>query len=234
MKTALVTGGSRGIGAACAESLAQDGYSVVITYLHSGDSALRLAEKLGGWAIKCDVSDPESVKRMFEAVPRVDTLVCCAGIARTGLITDLTPEEWRELFAVNVDGVFHCVRGALPYMIHEKAGCIITMSSIWGITGASCEAAYSSAKAAVIGLSKALAHELGPSGIRVNCVAPGVIDTDMNKNLTPADMDALRDETPLGVIGRPEDVSGLVSFLASDRARFITGQVISPNGGFVI
>ena len=234
MKTALITGGSRGIGAACAVALARDGYNVIVNYLHSDEKAARLAESIGGRAVKCDVADHEAVERMFGEIPPVDLLVCCAGISETGLITDITPARWRELFAVNVDGVYNCVRCALPHMIHEKSGCIVTVSSIWGIVGASCEVAYSATKAAVIGLTKALAQELGPSNIRVNCVAPGVIDTDMNRHLTASDMAALRDETPLGVIGQPEDVAETVSFLASDKAKFITGQVISPNGGFVV
>ncbi|MBQ6540371.1 MAG: 3-oxoacyl-ACP reductase FabG [Oscillospiraceae bacterium] len=234
MKTALITGGSRGIGAACAKALQRDGYDVVITYLNSGDAAADLAMELGCRAVRCDVADSGRVKEMFDLIGPVDILVCCAGISITGLFTDVTPEEWRRIFAVNVDGTYNCIRCALPHMIHEKAGSIVTVSSIWGITGASCEAAYSATKAAIIGLTKALAKELGPSNITVNCVAPGVIDTDMNKHLTAKDIDALKDETPLGVIGTPEDIAETVSFLVSPKARFITGQVISPNGGIVI
>ncbi len=234
MKTALITGGSRGIGAACAKALQRDGYDVVITYLNSGDAAADLAMELGCRAVRCDVADSGRVKEMFDLIGPVDILVCCAGISITGLFTDVTPEEWRRIFAVNVDGTYNCIRSALPHMIHEKAGSIVTVSSIWGITGASCEAAYSATKAAIIGLSKALAKELGPSHITVNCVAPGVIDTDMNKHLTDDDLDALKDETPLGVIGTPEDIAETVSFLVSPKARFITGQVISPNGGILI
>lgn len=234
MKTALVTGASRGIGAACARTLHRDGYNVIINYNNSKDAALALANELGCKAIRCDVSDYSQVKTMFDEIGSVDVLVCCAGISKNGLFSDVTPKEWRELFAVNVDGTYNCIQHALPHMIHEKAGSIVTVSSVWGITGASCEVAYSATKAAIIGLTKALAKELGPSGITVNCVAPGVIDTDMNKNLSPEDMAALADETPLGVIGSPEDVAETVSFLVSPKARFITGQIISPNGGFLI
>ena len=234
MKNALVTGSSRGIGAACAKALHRDGYNVIINYNNSENAALALAKELGCKAIRCDVSDYEQVKKMFDEIGGIDILVCCAGISVTGLFSDVTPEQWRRLFSINVDGVYNCIQQALPHMIHEKAGTIVTMSSIWGITGASCEVAYSATKAAVIGLTKALAKELGPSGITVNCVAPGVIDTDMNKNLSPEDMAALAEETPLGITGKPEDVAETVSFLVSDKARFITGQVISPNGGFLI
>lgn len=234
MKNALVTGSSRGIGAACAKALHRDGYNVIINYNNSENAALSLAKELGCKAIRCDVSDYEQVKKMFDEIGGIDILVCCAGISVTGLFSDVTPEQWRRLFSINVDGVYNCIQQTLPHMIHEKAGTIVTMSSIWGITGASCEVAYSATKAAVIGLTKALAKELGPSGITVNCVAPGVIDTDMNKNLSPEDMAALAEETPLGITGKPEDVAETVSFLVSDKARFITGQVISPNGGFLI
>jgi 3-oxoacyl-[acyl-carrier protein] reductase len=234
MKTALITGASRGIGAACARALRRDGYDVVINYLSSEDRAKSLAMELGCRAVRCDVADRDEVDAMFREIGAVDILVCCAGISITGLFSDVTPDEWRRIFAVNVDGAYNCIQAALPHMIHEKAGSIVTVSSIWGITGASCEAAYSATKAAIIGLTKALAKELGPSGITVNCVAPGVIDTDMNKNLTPEDMESLKYETPLGMIGAPSDVAESVAFLVSPRARFITGQVLSPNGGFLI
>ena len=234
MKKALITGASRGIGAACARALAEDGYHVYINYHKSEAAAEKLAFDLGGIAVQTDVSDPAAVAEMFSAIGPVDLLVCNAGIAFSGLFSDITPEIWRKIFAVNVDGVYNCCRCALPHMIHEKAGNIITMSSIWGVTGASCETAYSAAKAAVIGLTKALAKEVGPSGIRVNCVAPGVIDTDMNAALSSEDMAALREETPLGCIGAPADVANAVRYLASDESRFITGQVLGVNGGFLI
>lgn len=234
MKTALITGSSRGIGAACARALKRDGFDVVISYKDSREKAETLAGELDCRFVQCDVADHKQVEKMFRTVGNVDVLICCAGISRTGLFSDVTPEEWREIFSVNVDGTYNCIRAALPHMIHEKAGSIVTVSSIWGITGASCEVAYSATKAAIIGLTKALAKELGPSRINVNCVAPGVIDTDMNRHLSFEAMADLIDETPLGVIGKPEDVAETVAFLVSPRARFITGQVISPNGGILI
>jgi 3-oxoacyl-[acyl-carrier protein] reductase len=234
MKTALITGGSRGIGAACARELARQGCRVVINYVNSREKAEALAAELGGIAVQADVSDRAQAERMFQTVGDVDILVNNAGIARQELFTDISPETWRRIFAVNVDGAFNCCQLALPHMIHEKRGKIINISSMWGITGGSCETAYSASKAAIIGLTKALAKELGPSGIQVNCVAPGVIDTDMNNNLTAEDMEALRQETPAGRIGAPEDVAAAVAFLASAGGDFITGQVISVDGGMVI
>ena len=234
MKKALITGASRGIGAACARKFAAAGFDVVINYNNSERAARALAEETGGEAIRADVSDLKQVESMFRKTGHVDVLVCNAGIAFQSLFTDITPEAWRKVFAVNVDGVYNCCRCAVPSMIHEKSGRIITLSSIWGITGASCESAYSSAKAAVIGLTKSLAKELGPSGITVNCVAPGVIATEMNRSLPDDVLEALRGETPLGVLGSPADIANAVLFLASKSSGFITGQVISPNGGFLI
>lgn len=233
-KTALVTGGARGIGAAICRALAADGWDVQIHYHTSEQAARALAAELGGIAIRADVRDFAAVEAMFRTAGPVDLLVNNAGVAAYGLFTDMSSAEWRNLFAVNVDGVFHCTRRALPHMIREKRGGIINVASIWGITGASCEAAYAAAKAAVIGLSKSLAKELGPSGIRVNCIAPGAIQTEMLAALTPEDSAEIRRETPLGTLGSPEDVAHLVAYLASDRARFVTGQVVSPNGGLVI
>lgn len=233
-KKALITGASRGIGAACAEKLHRDGFEIVINYNRSEKEAKALAEKLGGVAVKADVSNRDQVEKLFAAAGGVDVLVCNAGIARQQMFCDITESGWRDMFAVNVDGIFHCCQCALPYMINQKSGRIVTISSVWGITGASCESAYSAAKAAVIGLTKALAKELGPSGICVNCVAPGVIQTDMNSTLDEGVLDMLREETPLGVLGTPEDIAETVAFLASPGAKFITGQVLSPNGGFVI
>ena len=233
-KTALVTGASRGIGAACVRLLAAEGYRIAINYLHSETAALALAAETGGIPIRCDVADRAQVEAMFRSIGNVDVLICNAGIAAQNLFTDMTAEEWRRLFAVNVDGVYHCCQCALPGMIHKKAGSIVTVSSIWGLTGASCEVAYSASKAAVIGFTKALAKELGPSGIRINCVAPGVIDTEMNCTLTDDVREELSQETPLGRMGTAEEVASAVCFLASDKASFITGQVLSPNGGFII
>ena len=233
-KTALVTGASRGIGEACAKALASDGYRVIINYNQSEQRAFDLARELGGIAVRADVSDAAQVEKMFEAAGDIDVLVCNAGISLTKLFTDTTTQEWDRIFDVNVTGTASCCRHAAKSMIRKKSGSIITMSSIWGITGASCEVAYSSTKAAIIGFTKALAKELGPSGIRVNCVAPGVINTDMNSGLSKADIDALTYDIPLGTIGTPEDVASVVSFLASDKAAYITGQVIGVNGGFLI
>ena len=242
-RTALITGASRGIGAATARRLARAGYAVAVNYCRSEDRALALVEELReaghtAMAVHADVSDPDQVGDMVDNVLdkfcQLDILVCNAGRSWVGLLGDMTPEEWRELFAVNLDSVFYCCKAVMPHMIHRKRGKIITISSMWGQVGASCEAAYSASKAGVIGLTKALAKELGPSGITVNCVAPGVVDTEMNQNLTAEDLDALRQETPLERIGMAEDVAESVLFLASEGADFITGQVICPNGGLII
>lgn len=237
-KVVLITGGSRGIGAATARRFAAGGCKVVINYHRSQAQAEALAAEIGGWAVQADVADPVQVGRMVDNVLdkfcQLDILVCNAGIARQQLFTDVSDEDWRTLFRTNVDGTFYCCRAALPHFIHRKAGKIVTMSSMWGLTGGSCEVAYSATKAAVIGLTKALAKEVGPSGITVNCVAPGVIETEMNANLTAEDLEALRQETPLETIGRAEDVAESVFFLTSEGARFITGQVLSPNGGILI
>jgi len=233
-KTALVTGGARGIGAAICRALAEAGWDLQINYHTSEQEAHALAAELGAAAFRADVRDVAAVRAMFRAAGPIDLLVNNAGIAAYGLFTETTPETWRALFHVNVDGVFHCTQCALPHMLREKQGGIVNIASIWGITGASCEAAYAGTKAAVIGLTKSLAKELGPSGIRVNCIAPGAIDTDMLEHLSPEELIALRAETPLGTVGTPEDVAHLVAFLASQKARFLTGQVISPNGGLWI
>ena len=242
-RTALITGASRGIGAATARRLARAGYAVAVNYCRSEERALALVEELReaghtAMAVHADVSDPDQVGNMVDNVLdkfcQLDILVCNAGRSWVGLLGDMTPEEWRELFAVNLDSVFYCCKAVMPHMIHRKRGKIITISSMWGQVGASLEAAYSASKAGVIGLTKALAKELGPSGITVNCVAPGVVDTEMNQNLTAEDLDALRQETPLERIGRAEDVAESVLFLASEGADFITGQVICPNGGLII
>lgn len=242
-KSVLITGASRGIGAACARRFASAGYAVAVNYHRSEGAALALAEEIeaaGGraLAVEADVADPGAVRKMVDNVLdkfcQLDILVCNAGVASQGLLSDVSDGEWRRIFGVNVDGVFHCCRAAIPHFVHRKAGKIVTVSSMWGIAGGSCEAAYSASKAAVIGLTKALAKELGPSGITVNCVAPGVIGTEMNGSLTPADLEALREETPLERLGTPEDVAESVFFLASEAGSFYTGQVLCPNGGILI
>ena len=234
MKKALVTGASRGIGEAIARALARDGYAVFINYLHSREKAEALAAELGGRAVCADVADFDAVQRMYDEIGDVNVLVCNAGISEYGLLTDLTSERWRRVFAVNVDGPFNCIRRALPAMIREKSGAIVTLSSVWGVHGASCEAAYSASKAAVIGLTRSLAKEVGPSGVRVNCIAPGVVDTDMMAGFSDADRAVLCDETPLCRLGTPEEIAELAAFLVSDRARFITGQVVGVDGGFAL
>ncbi len=237
--TVLITGASRGIGAAAARLFAQKGWQVAANYCQSEQEARTLAASRPGiLAVQADVADRGQVDEMIGEVLRqfghIDVLINNAGIAQQKLFTDVTEAEWERLFSVNVTGIFHCCQAVLPGMIRRQRGKILNLSSIWGMTGASCEVVYSAAKAAVIGLSKALAKEVGPSGITVNCVAPGVIDTDMNAALDDETRAGLREETPLGVLGRPEDVANLLFFLASEQADFITGQVISPNGGFVI
>ena len=243
MRYVLLTGGSRGIGAAAARLFAQKGWGVAVGYDKSEAKAAELSQELArlgvpAMAVRVDVADEGQVRRMVDIVLeefcQLDILVCCAGISHEGLISQIDGEQWRRLFAVNVDGVHHCCRAVLPHMLGRKSGSIVTVSSMWGQVGASCEAAYSATKGAVIAYTKALAKELGPSNIRVNCVAPGVIDTDMNANLTQSDMVALADETPLGRIGSPKEAAAAIAFLASDEASFITGQVLAPNGGFVI
>ena len=242
-KIALVTGGSRGIGAACVRAFAEDGYAVAFLYNRSADGAEALVQTLRAEgrdvsAFRCDVSDPQQVKtvlaEILRAYRRIDALVNCAGIAHIGLITDMTEDEWDRLFAVNVRSVFCVTKSVLPGMISRQAGVIVNVSSMWGEVGASCEAAYSATKAAIIGLTKALAKEAGPSGVRVNCVTPGVIDTDMNAQLTDEDRAALADETPLGRIGTAEEVAQTILFLCGEGAAFITGQVLGVSGGLVI
>jgi len=243
-KSALLTGASRGIGAAAALSFARHGWQVVVNYLRSEEQALAVCRQInaaGGSAlpVQADVSRPEQAKTLVEtsvaAFGGLDALVCNAGIALPQmLLTDVTDDQWRSLFAADVDGVFYPVRAALPYFVRQKSGSIVTISSMWGQVGGSCEVAYSAAKGAVIAFTKALAKEVGPSGIRVNCVCPGVIQTEMNGHLSSEDLEALRLETPLETLGRPEDVAETVRFLCSEEARFITGQVIGVNGGMVI
>jgi len=233
LKTVLITGGSRGIGAATAALFSKNGYRVIINYNKSEKEALELAEKIGGLAIKADISDYVQVQKMFESAGNVDILINNAGIAQQKLFTDISFEEWHRMLDVNLSGVFYCCKCALPYMINQKAGCIINISSMWGICGASCEVHYSAAKSGVIGLTKALAKEVGPSGITVNCIAPGMIDTEMNSMLDDETKALVMEETPLGITGTVEDIAQCALYLAQN-GRFITGQVLSPNGGLVI
>lgn len=242
-KTVLITGASRGIGRATAIAFAKAGWRVGIGFHRSETEAKALEVELTATgadvlALQADVADREQVFAMVRQAQQhfgfIDALICNAGIARQQLFSDVTEEDWRHMMGVTLDGAFHCVQAVLPDMIHQKAGCILLVSSIWGMVGASCEVAYSTAKAGLIGMTKALAKELGPSHIRVNCVAPGVIDTDMNALLNETTLEELAEETPLGRIGTPDDIARSLLFLAGENAAFITGQVLSPNGGIVI
>lgn len=242
-KIAFVTGGSRGIGKACVKRLCEDGFSVIFTCKQNISSAKEFCADLrnNGYdaeVVCCDCSDREKVFALAVDIlrhyHRIDVVVNNAGISRFNLFTDITEEEWNTMFSVNVNGVFNTIQAFLPQMLSQKSGSIINISSMWGQVGASCEVAYSATKGAIDAMTKALAKELGPSGIRVNAVAPGVIDTDMNRHLDDIAMDELKDETPLERIGDPEDIANAVSFLASDRASFITGQILGVNGGFII
>ena len=232
MKTVVITGGSRGIGAAAVEAFAQKGDRVFFLYEKEHDAAKAVAEKTGATPICCDVADYEGVKKAFSQIPDVDILICNAGICDYGLMSQMEEATWDRIFDVNVKGMYTCINAAMSAFLKKQAGCIITVSSMWGITGASCEAAYSATKGAVIALTKALAQELGPSGIRVNCVAPGVIQTDMCASVSPETMEELRQQTPVGRNGVPADIAHAFLYLAD--AEFVTGQVLSVNGGIVI
>lgn len=242
-KTVLITGAAKGIGSAIASLFAEEGYQVVIHYNTSKDQALALSQTLSKKGFSCqtvqaDVTIRSQVDAMMafciQHYGGIDVLINNAGIAETALFTQISESSWSQMMAVNINGVFHCTQSALPYMLDQKQGKIIQISSIWGMVGASCEVHYSTAKAAVIGMTKALAKELGPSGIQVNCIAPGVIETDMMAGYSEETLKALKEQTPLGVIGKGIDIARCALFLASDGGNFITGQVLSPNGGFVI
>ena len=235
----LISGGDRGIGAAAARAFWQAGYRVAVLYHTHAEAAAALEKELPGLlAVQCDVASRASCEVAFhtveQAVGHVDVLVSNAGIAQQKLFTDITPEEWQHMLDVNLSGAFHLCQLALPGMIRRKAGRILTVSSMWGQTGGSCEVHYSAAKAGLIGLTKALAKEEGPSGITVNCVAPGVIDTDMMAAFTAEDKAALAEETPVGRLGSADEVAQLLVFLAGEGAGYITGQVFGVNGGLVI
>lgn len=240
-KTVLITGASRGIGAATVRRFAQAGYQVAVNYFRSEKQALALCEELGDSAlpVRADVSNSAQANTMVDTVIKhfghLDALVCNAGIALpNGLIQDCTDEDWARVFKVNVNGVFFPVRAVLPHMIRQQAGRIITISSMWGQVGGACEVAYSAAKGAVVAFTKALAKEIGPSHITANCIAPGVIQTDMLNPIPQETLDWLAEDTPLGVLGKPADIASMACFLAGDEAGFITGQVLGVNGGFVI
>lgn len=239
----FITGASRGIGREAARLFAREGWRVAAgcrTHREEAQALCRSLQEAGcdSYTVCGDVADREAVSRMFDEIEErlgpVDALINNAGFAMQKLFQDTSPEEWERMLAVTLTGAYNCCRRALPGMLHKKRGSIVNVSSIWGMTGASCETAYSAAKAGLIGLTKALARELGPSGIRVNCVAPGVIETDMCAGFSEETMGLLREEIPLSRIGTPREAAEAIVFLASERASFITGQVLSPNGGMVI
>lgn len=236
MNGVLIFGGSRGIGAACAESFRNIGCPVVFTYNKSEEKARELEGKTGAKGIFCEVENPDSVKAAVEFAENtlggIHTLVCCAGIAHIAQVCDVTDERWNSLLGVNLSGTFYACREASRWMVRRHEGKIITVGSVWGAVGASCEAAYSATKAGIRGLTMALSKELAPSGITVNCVEPGVIDTDMNSCLSAEDKEALCEDIPFGRFGRADEVASLIRFLASDSAQYITGQCIGIGGGF--
>lgn len=239
MKTVVVTGGSRGIGKAIVEKFAENGWNVILNYNKSIEAAKKIEKEFKNVKIfKADVTNRKEVQAMFDYANtnfgNIDVLVNNAGIGCTGLLQDLSFEEWQDVFNVNVNGVFHCTQEILPQILRNHTGKIINISSVWGMVGSSCEVAYSASKAAIIGFSKALAKEVGPSGITVNVVAPGIIMTDMVSQYTIEEFDAIREQIPLGEIGSTQDIANSVYFLASEAANYITGQVLSPNGGWII
>ena len=232
MSNIVITGGSRGIGAAAVELFAGLGHKVWFLYEKEHEAAASIAERTGATAICCDVADGAAVKAAFAQIPDVDVLICNAGVMWFGLMSMMEESAWDRIFDVNVKGVYHCVNAAMPSFLRKHSGCVITVSSMWGQVGASCEAAYSATKGAIIALTKALSKELGPSGVRVNCVAPGVILTDMCASVDPEVLAEMAEETPVGRNGTPMDVAKAMEYLAN--ADFVTGQVIPVNGGYII
>ena len=232
MQNVVITGGSRGIGAAAVELFAARGDRVFFLYEKNHEAAKAVAEKTGATAICCDVADGAAVKAAFGQIPEVDVLICNAGTLWFGLMSMMEEAAWDRIFDVNVKGIYHCVNAAMPSFLKKHAGAVITVSSMWGQAGASCEAAYSATKGAVIALTKALAKELGPSGIRVNCVAPGVILTDMCAGVDPEILAEMAEDTPVGRNGDPMDVAKAFAYLAD--ADFVTGQVLPVNGGYIV
>ena len=232
MSTIVITGGSRGIGAAAVELFSARGDRVFFLYEKNHRAAAAMSEKTGATAICCDVADGAQVRKAFAQIGAVDVVICNAGICHYGLMSSMAESDWDRLFDVNVKGIYHCVNAAMPGFLHRQRGCVITVSSMWGQVGASCEAAYSATKGAVIALTKALAKELGPSGVRVNCVAPGVILTDMCASVAPEILSEMAEEAPVGRNGTPMDVAKAIANLAD--AEFVTGQVLGVNGGYVV
>ena len=232
MATVVITGGSRGIGEAAVRAFAQRGDRVFFLYEKNHRAAEAVAAQTGATAICCDVADGEAVKKAFASIGQVDILICNAGIMHFGLLSMMEESQWDRLFDVNVKGIFHCVKAAMPGFLKKQSGCVITVSSMWGQVGASCEAAYSATKGAVISLTKALAKELGPSGIRVNCVAPGVILTDMCASVEPDILEEMAQENCVGRNGTALDVAKAMAYLAD--AEFVTGQVLPVNGGYIM
>lgn len=230
--TTVITGGSRGIGAAAVELFAARGDRVYFLYEKDHAAAKAVAEKTGAQAICCDVADGDAVRAVFSQIEDVDILVNNAGICYYGLMSQMSGEQWDRIFDVNVKGIFHCVNAAMPAFLKKQRGCVINVSSMWGRVGASCETAYSATKGAVIALTKALAKELGPSGIRVNAVAPGVILTDMCANVDPEILEEMAEDAPVGRNGRPMDVARAMEYLAN--ADFVTGHILNVDGGYVI
>ncbi|MCI6925658.1 elongation factor P 5-aminopentanone reductase [Butyricicoccus porcorum] len=242
-KSVLITGAARGIGRACALKFAKEGWNVTACYARAQHAAQSLEEEIRQLGTQCrcvqaDVTDSAAVHRLVLLAQAEfgtpDAVVCNAGMAQQKLFADITEDDWDTMFDVNVKGMYRVIREVLPQLLDRQAGSIVTVSSIWGQTGGSCEVHYSASKAAVIGMTKALAKELGLSGIRVNCVAPGVIDTDMNRMHGEDVMQELAEETPLGRNGTPEEVADVIYWLASEQSKFVTGQVLGVNGGFYI
>ena len=234
MKKALVTGGAGGIGEAISRRLAKDGYFVYINYSRSKEKAEKIALEINGQAVQFDISDTDAVKKAIEDIGTLDLLVNNAGISEIELFTSISQKSADSILNVNLKGTMNCARAVLKDMINRKSGNIINISSMWGQCGASCEVDYSASKAGIIGFTKALAKEVAPSGIRVNCIAPGFIMTEMNRRFSEDDLELIREEIPLGIFGEPRHIADAAAFLASDKSEYITGQVLAVNGGLVI
>ena len=234
MKTAVVTGGTGGIGEAICRRLADEGYFVYVNYAHSEIKAGLIAEEIKGKPIGFDVADPLAVRNALGAIEQVDLLVNNAGVSFIDLFTSVPQEKADSILDINLKGAMNCARAVLPKMISVKSGNIINISSMWGQCGASCEVDYSASKAGMIGFTKALAKEVAPSGIRVNCISPGFIMTEMNKQFSDEDLELIKEDIPLGIFGEPRHIADAAVFLASDRSEYITGQILAVNGGMVI